>query len=82
VIGGGFLPINGGTLRKGLFDYILVDDPGVFELVSLPNSVLFQMPVAATAAQNMWYETALGWEDRQIEMRDFLRSAPVPAANP
>ena len=81
VIGGGFLPINGGILRKGLFDYYLVDDPGVFALVSVPNAVLFQMPVAVTAAQNIWYETALGWEDRQTELRDFLHRGGTAGAN-
>src|SRR5262249_36066755 len=49
VIGGSYLPINGGLLRKGLFDYILIDDPSVFALFSIPNTALFQMPVALTA---------------------------------
>jgi outer membrane autotransporter protein len=80
VIGGSYLPINGGVLRKGLFDYMLVDDPSVFALVSAPNTALFQMPVAITATQNIWYETAFGWEDRQTELRDFFHRGQAFAA--
>jgi hypothetical protein len=78
VIGGGFLPINGGVLRKGLFDYMLIDDPAVFALVSVPNTALFQMPVALTATQTIWYETAFAWEDRQLEVRDFFHRGVAP----
>jgi outer membrane autotransporter protein len=79
VIGGSFLPINGGVLQKGLFQYMLVDDPGTFALVSVPNTALFQMPVALSAAQNIWYETAFGWEDRQLELRDYFHRGAMPA---
>jgi hypothetical protein len=79
VIGGSYLPINGGILHKGLFDYYLVDDPGVIALVSTPNAALFQMPIAMTAAQNIWYETAFGWEDRQTELRYLLHRAQQTA---
>jgi outer membrane autotransporter protein len=78
VIGGSYLPINGGLLRKGLFDYMLIDDPSVFALFSVPNTALFQMPVALTATQTIWYETAFAWEDRQLELGDFFHRGEAP----
>src|SRR5262249_1504420 len=40
-------------------------------LFSLPGVAAFQLPIAITAAQNVFYETALMWEDRQTEVRDW-----------
>ncbi len=50
-----------------------VPNPAVFcqawVLKSDPGITARQLPVALTAAQNIWYELALLWEDRQTEVR-------------
>jgi hypothetical protein len=42
-----------------------------YKLFSLPGPFLTQLPLAITAAQNIWQQTALGWEDRQEELRSY-----------
>jgi hypothetical protein len=42
-----------------------------YKLFSLPGPFLTQLPLAITAAQNIWQQTALGWEDRQDELRSY-----------
>ena len=57
-------------LRKGLFDYQLVDNAGTYALVSLPGQVVSETPVALTGAKSLWYETATDWDERQMHLRD------------
>lgn len=66
VVGGGYQNINGiGVLEKGAFDYYLAKtQPGTFGLVSTPDQAAVQSPIAIIGAQTIWYETALGWQDR------------------
>jgi hypothetical protein len=76
------------VLDKGLFEYFLAQDPtgasqgcvsGAGQCVSLysvPGQIAQELPIALTAAQNLWQETALMWEDRQSEIRDWL-SRPI-----
>lgn len=73
-----------GVLNKGLFFYFLGQDPngtatgatggGVngVALYSLPGQTAQELPIALTGAQNLWQETALMWEDRQSEIRDWM----------
>ena len=76
-----FDPKFGGVLDKGFFFYFLANDPNAtstgcelnhcVSLYSAPDVEAFQLPRAITAAQNIFYETALMWEDRQTEVRDW-----------
>jgi hypothetical protein len=43
-------------------------------LKSTPGPTALELPIALTAAQNVWYETALLWEDRQTEVRNRVRA--------
>ena len=42
--------------------------------------IAFQLATATTAAQNIWYELALLWEDRQNEVRNGYRYGPFGGA--
>ena len=66
VVGGQYRDVNGqGVLEKGLFDYRLASPtPGTFALVSTPTYTAVQAPVAITAVQSIWYETAQVWQNR------------------
>jgi outer membrane autotransporter protein len=73
-------PRFGGVISKGLFFYYLakVGDPQ-FNLFSAPDVTAYQLPKAITAAQNIWYESALMWEDRQTELRTKWLRGPMMA---
>jgi hypothetical protein len=43
----------------------------------LPGPFAFNLPVAQTAAENIWEQTALGWEDRQDELRAYFRRGMI-----
>ena len=87
-----FDPNFGGVINKGLFLYYHNLVPGsaadpfclgdaacrVHVLQSTPSVVARQLPIAATAAQNIWYELALMWEDRQTEVRNRQRCSIDP----
>ena len=72
--------INGiGVIDKGLFFYGLttMPDPNTLGgvdhvLVGLPDQEAFQLTYAATGAQNVWYDTAIGWLDRQGDLRSYV----------
>ena len=72
--------INGiGVVDKGLFFYGLTTKPnpevlgGIDHvLVGLPDQEAFQLTYAVTGAQNIWYDTAVGWLDRQGDLRHFV----------
>ncbi|QAY96600.1 hypothetical protein CWB41_13380 [Methylovirgula ligni] len=50
-------------------------------LYSVPGYVGQELPVAITAAQDLWQESALLWEDRQSEIRDWVAAGGnVPSA--
>jgi outer membrane autotransporter protein len=82
-----FNPGFGGVLDKGLFFYFLANDPNAtstgctlnhcVSLFSLPSVTAQQLPIAITAAQTIFYETALMWEDRQTEVRDWWARGPL-----
>jgi outer membrane autotransporter protein len=59
------------VLDKGLFFYDLVQDGNVYKLVGLPDADAFDVPVLATGALTIWNETALGWVDRQSDIRSW-----------
>ncbi len=77
----------GGVLDKGLFFYYLTQkgDP-VFAggtdhvLVSAPDQELYELSKAATAAQNIWYETTGTWLERTADLRNFLMARGNMAA--
>jgi hypothetical protein len=82
----GFVPFSPlGAISKGFFLYPLLYIPGgagtgnAYKFVGLPGQQAFQMPIAATGAQNIWDETALGWEDRMDEVRRFQRRGLMAA---
>jgi hypothetical protein len=65
-----------GAVAKGLYLYPLLYVPGspnTYKLVGVPGPFLFNMPVAHTAAQTIWSETAFAWEDRQDQLRGDQR---------
>src|SRR5262249_26933289 len=82
-----FNPNFGGVLDKGFFFYFLANDPNAtstgcelnhcVSLFSLPSVAAFQLPIAITAAQNIFYETALMREDRQTEVRAWWARGPL-----
>jgi outer membrane autotransporter protein len=89
-----YRPIAGGVLSKGLFNYYLTDNlvatgcsssllvgspSDCVVLASAPNGVAHQLPAATTAAQEIWYNTNLLWEDRQSEIRGLVFGAPIAA---
>ena len=44
-----------------------------YQFFGLPGPFAFNLPVALTAAQTIWEDTALTWEDRQDEIRSWYR---------
>jgi hypothetical protein len=69
------------TLNKGLYFYYLGAGAGstgcdngytCYSLYSAPSTAAKSLPIAVTSAQSLWQETALMWEDRQVELRDEL----------
>ncbi len=65
-----------GVIDKGMFFYAheLVPSPNVggglvHVLVGLPDTETYQMAYVASGAQNLWYDTALNWIDKQDNLR-------------
>src|SRR5262249_60172477 len=48
-------------------------DGNAYKFFGLPGPFAFNMPVALTAAQTIWENTAFTWEDRQDELRAYFR---------
>lgn len=66
-------------IQKGLFTIDLAYQPDPqFVLIGVPGVDAYRLPTLTTAAQNVWFDTAGVYEDRQIELRDQIR-APAPA---
>ncbi len=42
-----------------------------YRLYGLPDVEALQLPLVLTGAQNIWYQTAPGWDDRQDEVRRY-----------
>ncbi len=78
VMGGRYNVVGGqGVLEKGLFDYRLAEPTsGTFALVSTPTYTAVQAPVAITAVQSIWYETAQVWQNRIDAGASRLDEAP------
>lgn len=71
-----------GAINKGFFVDPLIYVPGgatglgnpngnAYKFFGVPGPFAFNMPIAHTAAQNIFSETALLWEDRQSELRSM-----------
>jgi outer membrane autotransporter protein len=78
------------TLNKGLYFYYIGQGTGstgcdagytCYSLYSAPSTAAKSLPIAVTAAQSLWQETALMWEDRQVELRDELTTRAYAAGN-
>lgn len=41
-----------------------------YSIYSVASAAARTLPIAVTAAQSLWQETSLMWEDRQVELRD------------
>jgi hypothetical protein len=65
-----------GPIDKGMFFYDLIfDDTGPTDqhlLVSLPDREVFETLAATAGANNVWYDSADAWSDRQNALRDQL----------
>jgi hypothetical protein len=77
-----YLPDFGpmGAIKKGLFVSALLQAPlpgspagSRYALFTLPDIEAFQLPIITTAAQNIFFETAVGWLDHQDEVRNWMR---------
>lgn len=74
-----------GAIKKGFFVYPLLQsthaeavadgltgaDSSEYRLYGLPDVEAYQLPLAITGAENIWYETAEGWDERQEEARRY-----------
>ena len=76
-------------LSKGLFDYFLAidrDDDDIackggvncttYALYSVPGQTARQLGFALEAAQNLWWESALLYSDRALEIRGAALRPP------
>lgn len=72
-----------GAIDKGFFVYPLIYTPGgatglgnangnAYKFYGVPGPFAFNLPVALTAAQNIFFETGLFWEDRLSETRSMF----------
>jgi len=74
-----------GAIKKGFWVYPLLQsthgeavadgltgaNSTEYRLYGLPDVEAYQLPLAVTGAQNIWYETAAGWDERQEEARRY-----------
>lgn len=74
-----------GAIKKGFFFYPLLQSMHAeavadgltgansteYRLYGLPDVEAYQLPLAITGAENIWYETAEGWDERQEEARRY-----------
>jgi len=67
--------VRSGTLDKGLFQYALLfdEEAGQFRLYGGPSAAANQLPMAATAAHNMWRTSTGSWLNRQADLRGTLQ---------
>ena len=59
------------SLDKGLYQYVLLFDEEAeqFKLFGTLSGAAYQLPVAATAAHNLWRLSTGSWLDRQADLR-------------
>ena len=67
-----------GAIKNGAFFYPLLMTSGggdgigtEYRLFGLPDVELFQLPVAVTGAQTLFYDTAADWQARQNDLRKY-----------
>jgi hypothetical protein len=82
-----------GAIKKLFFFYPLLQDNSLnsnqgiaaggsrYALFSLPDIEAYQLPIAITAAQNIFHETASSWLDHQDEVRNWQRRGEFRGAN-
>jgi len=70
----GFNPLTG-NLDKGLYQYALLfdEEASQFKLFSTLTGAAYQLPMAATAAHNMWRVSTGSWLNRQADLRGSLQ---------
>jgi hypothetical protein len=79
-----------GSVEKGFFVYPLLYVPGgatttsgpngnAYKFFGLPGPFAFNVTVAPTTAQDIWEEIALGWQDRQDELRNCMERGFIAA---
>ena len=66
-----FYPLLQTTHAVALADGLTGANSTEYRLYGLPDAEVFQLPLAITGAENTWYETALGWNERQEEVRKY-----------
>jgi autotransporter family porin len=64
-----FYPLLQTTHATAAADGLSGANSSEYRLYGLPDVEAFQTPLAITGAQNIWYETALGWSERQVQLR-------------
>jgi hypothetical protein len=64
-----------GSLDKGLFQYVFLfdEDASQFRLLGALTGAAHQLPMAATAAHNLWRVSTGSWLNRQADLRDGLQ---------
>ena len=63
-----------GAIEKGIFAFVLgLDaDNQQFKLFGIPSAGGQQLPILATAANQLWHTATGGWFQRQVDQRDVL----------
>jgi outer membrane autotransporter protein len=83
--------LAGGPIDKGFFDYDLFfvpEETGVplqndrWYLRTAPNERAFELAKLASAAKEIWHESASRWLDRTSDLRPFLMGAAAAAVSP
>lgn len=64
-----FYPLLQTTHATAAADGLTNADSTEYRLYGLPDIEAFQLPFAITGAENIWYDTILGWDDRQDVLR-------------
>jgi hypothetical protein len=75
-----FYPLLQTTHATAVADGLTGANSSEYRLYGLPDVEAFQTPLAITGAENIWYDTVLGWSDRQDELRKHW-TAVYGAAN-
>lgn len=82
-----------GAIKKEFFFYPLLQDTSLntqqgiapdgsrYVLCSLPDIEACQLPIAITAAQNIFHQTETGWLDHQDELRNWQRRSGLRVAS-
>jgi outer membrane autotransporter protein len=64
-----FYPLLQTTHATAAADGLTGANSSEYRLYGLPDVEAFQTPLAITGAENIWYDTVLGWSERQDELR-------------